>query len=107
MRAFIGSQADIFLKAFGQTIKTSTGAEFTAIVEAVPVSIDTGGGYVEGIENYLTMKKVDLLPYKIEIGTEIVIEAIGYEIYNIVDDLSGMVNAYYRTKEGQLFSEDY
>lgn len=107
MRAFSTSQGDTFLKAFGQTIKTSTGAEFTAIVEAVPVSIDTGGGYVEGIENYITFKKVDLIPNQIQIGTEIVIETIEYEIYNIVDDLSGMVNAYFRTKEGQSFAEDY
>ncbi|MGR2854757.1 hypothetical protein [Erwinia sp. JH02] len=107
MRAFSTSQGDTFLKAFGQTIKTSTGAEFTAIVEAVPVSIDTGGGYVEGIENYITFKTVDLIPNQIHIGTEIVIETIEYEIYNIVDDLSGMVNAYFRTKEGQSFAEDY
>lgn len=107
MRAFSTSQGDTFLKAFGQTIKTSTGAEFTAIVEAVPVSIVTGGGYVEGIENYITFKKVDLIPNQIQIGTEIVIETIEYEIYNIVDDLSGMVNAYFRTKEGQSFAEDY
>lgn len=107
MRAFKDSQADIFLKAFGQTITTSMGTTFTAIVEASPFSIETGGGYVQGVESYFTVKQSEMLPHKIAIGSVITVSGANYVVYNIVDDLSGMVDVYYRTEEGQSFVEDY
>ena len=104
MRAFNESQCDAFLDAFGQIITTSTGSTFTGIVEVLPVSIDTGGGYVEGTEKYVSVKKTTSI---LEIGTVIIIDSVNYVIYDIQDDLSGMSNAYFRTQEGHSFAENY
>jgi hypothetical protein len=104
MRSLSESQCDAFLSDFGQPILTSTGSTFTGIVEVLPVSIDTGGGYVEGTEKYVSVKKINNV---LEIGTVIIIEGTNYVIYDIQDDLSGMLNAYFRTQEGQSFAEDY
>ncbi|MDF2784212.1 MAG: hypothetical protein K0S95_747 [Pantoea eucrina] len=105
MRAFVNGQCDAFLNAFGQSITTSTGITFTAIVEVVPVSIDTGsGGIIESTETFITYKKEDSA---IAIGTEIIVNNVIYVIYHIEDDLSGMSNAYIRNKESQSFAEDY
>lgn len=104
MRAFINSQCDTFLNAFGQKIQTSTGSTFTGIVEVLPVSIETGGGFVESTETYVTYKKEGSV---VAIGTVLIIDGINYVVYNIEDDQSGMINAYYRTQDGQSFAEDY
>ena len=104
MRAFNESQCDTFLNAFGQIITTSTGSTFTGIVEVLPVSIDTGGGYVEGTERYVSVSKTNNI---LEIGIVIIIGSTNYVIYDIQDDQSGMINAYFRTQEGQSFAEDY
>lgn len=104
MRAFNESQCDAFLSAFGQIITTSTGGTFTGIVEVLPVSIDTGGGFVEGTERYVSVKKATSI---LEFGTVIIIEGVNYVIYDIQDDQSGMLNCYYRSQEGQSFAEDY
>lgn len=107
MRAFDNTQSDMFMKAFGQSIQTSTGTSFTAIVEVSPFSIETGGGFVEGIEHFITMKTPEMVQIGLKINDEIIIDSITYEIYNIVDDLSGLVNLYFRTAEGKSFAEDY
>lgn len=106
MRAFTNKQSDLFLKAFGETVQTISGTTFQGILEMVPVSISTGtGGFIEGYETYCTAKKVDTT--NVVIGTVLVIRGVNNVVYNIVDDLSGMVDIYYRTEEGQAFAEDY
>lgn len=106
MRAFINSQCDAFLNAFGQSM-TSTGITFTGIKEVVPVSIDTGGGFIESTETHVTIKKQTLTTTGIAINSVLNISGTDYIIYNIVDDLSGMVDLYVRTVASQSFAEDY
>ncbi|ROP61604.1 hypothetical protein EDF81_0075 [Enterobacter sp. BIGb0383] len=108
MRAFNESQLNVFLNAFGQSIETSTGITFTGIVEVIPVSIDTGGGgFIEGEETYVSAKKADIVTAGVTINSVLIIEGENFVVYNIVDDLSGMVNVYYRTEQGQSFAENY
>ncbi|EEW6002714.1 hypothetical protein [Escherichia coli] len=107
MRAFSNGQQDTFLNAFGQLIQTSTGSTFTGIVEVLPVSIEAAGGFIESTETYVTMRKDDLVNTDIDIGTVLIIDGVSQTIYNIEDDLSGMVNCYFRTSAGASFAEDY
>ena len=107
MRAFTNANQDAFLNAFGQLIQTSTGSTFTGIVEVLPVSIEAAGGFIESVETFVTMKKDDLSTANIAIGTVLIIGGVNQTIYNIEDDLSGMVNCYFRTSAGQSFAEDY
>lgn len=106
MRAFTSSEINIFLNAFGETVQTNMGTTFKAILEMVPVSISTGtGNFIEGYEEYCSAKKSDVTG--ITIGTVLVINGVNNTVYNIVDDLSGVVDIYYRTEEGQHFAEVY
>lgn len=107
MRAFSNGQQDTFLNAFGQLIQTSTGSTFTGIVEVLPVSIEAAGGFIESTETYVTMRRDDLVNADIAIGTVLIIDGVNQTIYNIEDDLSGMVNCYFRTSAGASFAEDY
>ncbi|HHV2236111.1 TPA: hypothetical protein ACUK52_004780 [Escherichia coli] len=107
MRAFSNGQQDTFLNAFGQLIQTSTGSTLTGIVEVLPVSIEAAGGFIESTETYVTMRKDDLVNTDIDIGTVLIIDGVSQTIYNIEDDLSGMVNCYFRTSAGASFAEDY
>lgn len=107
MRAFTNANQDAFLNAFGQSIQTSTGSTFTGIVEVLPVSIESAGGFIESVETYVSMKKSDLSTANVTIGTVLIIDGVNQTINNIEDDLSGMVNCYFRTSAGQSFAEDY
>ncbi|AZP43015.1 hypothetical protein EJP81_14610 [Rahnella aquatilis] len=107
MRAFINTQCDVFLNAFGQSITTSTGSTFIGIVEVLPFSIESSGGYIESTETYVSMKKTDLSVAGVALNTILIIDSVQYTVYNIEDDLSGMVNVYYRTVQGSSFAEDY
>ncbi|WP_073971274.1 hypothetical protein [Pluralibacter gergoviae] len=107
MRAFLNGQQDTFLNAFGQSIQTSTGSTFTGIVEVLPVSIEAAGGFIESIETFVTMKKEDLSTASVSIGTVLIIDGVNHTIYNIEDDLSGMVNCYFRNTASASFAEDY
>lgn len=106
MRAFTNNEINVFLNSFGETVLTDTGAEFKAILEAVPVSISAGtGGFIEGYETYCTAKKSEV--GTLTIGTVLIIRGVNNTTYNIVDDLSGVVDIYYRPEEAQHFAEDY
>ncbi|CSE45136.1 TPA: hypothetical protein ACHUSU_003069 [Shigella sonnei] len=107
MRVFKDTQCDAFLNAFGQSIQTCTGSTFTGIVEVLPVSIEAAGGFIESVETYLTIRKDDLITANVAIGTVLIIDGVNQTIYNIEDDLSGMVNCYFRTSAGASFAEDY
>lgn len=105
MRAFTYSQMDVFLDAFGESVKTSMGMTFNAILEVVPIAVNTGGSYIEGTKTFCTAIKEDVK--SIIIGSILIINGVDYEVYNIVDDLSGLVDIYYRLQESQHFAEDY
>ena len=108
MRAFSTSQTDVFLNAFGQSIETSTGITFTGIVEVIPFTIESGvGGLIEGEERYVSTNKITVQDNNLTLNTILIINQERYIVYNIIDDLSGMINLYFRTEEGQSFAEDY
>nr|DAE21836.1 MAG TPA: hypothetical protein [Myoviridae sp. ctoNH1] len=105
MRAFTYSQSNMFLNAFGEPVKSNMGVTFNAILEVVPISVNAGGSFIEGTETFCTAKKDDVKG--IVIGSVLSIKSMEYEVYNIVDDLSGLVNIYYRSVDSQNFAEDY
>lgn len=106
MRAFKPSQCDVFINAFGETVQTEKGTTFRAILEMVPVTVSSGSGnFIESNETYCTAKKTDIST--VTIGSVLIIRGVNYTVYNIVDDLSGLLDIYYRTMEGQHFAEDY
>ena len=109
MRAFNTKQCDNFLNAFGQEItNTTTGAIFTGIVENAPYYIEGSENTIAGYEYYFSTSRDN----KCSIGDVIQVvisssESTKFVIYNIEDDLSGMVNHYFRSELGQSFAEDY
>ncbi|MEP8999391.1 hypothetical protein [Enterobacter kobei] len=106
MRALTNRQCDALLKDLSETVQTISVTTFQGILEMVPDPLSTGsGGFIEGYETYCTAKKSDTTD--IVIGTVLVIRGVNNIVFNIVDDLSGMVDIYYRTEEGQSFAEDY
>ncbi|HAV1973396.1 TPA: hypothetical protein JG946_003756 [Enterobacter hormaechei subsp. steigerwaltii] len=106
MRAFTYNQCSVFLDALGEYVQTDAGTTFKATLEMVPVSISTGtGGFIEGYETYCTARKTDVTD--VVIGTVLTVRGKNFIVYNIVDDLSGLVDIYYRDQEAQHFAEDY
>lgn len=106
MRTFKPSQCDAFIDVFGETVQTETGTTFRAILEMIPVTVSSGSGaFIESNETYCTAKKTDIST--VTIGSVLIIRGVNYTVYNIVDDLSGLLDIYYRTEEGQHFAENY
>ncbi|WP_288953748.1 hypothetical protein [uncultured Citrobacter sp.] len=104
MRAFNENQIDTFLNAFGQNIIISNGATFRGIVESRPIVIEGTEGLIESTELYFAAKKYE----EIVLGTQVSLviddskaevvpsQLNTYTIYNIENDLSGMINYYFR-----------
>ncbi|ELB7344395.1 hypothetical protein [Klebsiella michiganensis] len=95
MRHFTSNQIDsTFLNAFGQPIEIN-GVTFTGIVDVRPVVVDSGTqGIIEGTETYISINKKDISLVAIDLV--VTIDGIDYTIYNIYDDLSGIVEVYIR-----------
>ncbi len=94
MRAFNNSQLNVFLNSFGESLVLTSGEVLTVIFEQETVGIETESGIVETQEHYFTTTTGsanynDTFMYRGELQT----------IYNIVDDLSGISNYYYRDHE--------
>ncbi|MBK5013994.1 hypothetical protein [Pantoea sp. S62] len=94
MRAFNNSQLNVFLNAFGESMTLTSGQKLTVIFEQETVGIDTDSGIVETQEHYFTTATgkanyTDTFTYR----------GVLQEIYNIVDDLSGLSNYYFRDHE--------
>ncbi|WP_447743297.1 hypothetical protein [Enterobacter asburiae] len=109
MRHFTSSQVDQFLNAFGESIQFN-GAAFTAIVDVRPVVIDSGTeGLVESDETFISMKTTKWKELGFVIGDELTIDSTGivYTIYNIHDDLSGVVEVYIRPTVNNNFGSYY
>ncbi|PXL35862.1 hypothetical protein DMS60_20010 [Klebsiella variicola] len=93
----------MFLNAFGIKLQTLEGVTFKGILEVIPFTL--GNGFIEGEETYCTARKSDVT--SVTINSVLVINNKHYVVYNIIDDLSGMVDIYYRDEKAQHFAEDY
>lgn len=91
MRTFKSNDMDVLLNSFGQQLVLNNGSAITAIFEATEIAIQTTEGLVQTTENYFTCRR-DQITY----DDSFVLNNVQYEIYNIVDDLSGLCNVYYR-----------
>lgn len=94
MRAFTKNQVNVFLNAFGDELKLTSGSTFLVIFEQETIGIETFAGYVETHENYFTTNTgsadyTDTFMWRGSLQ----------EIYNITDDLSGVSNYYFRSHE--------
>ena len=91
MRVFNNSQLNALIDTFGEPLLLDDGSKITVIFESQTVAIETQKVFVETQETYLTTKK-GLMNYQstfMYIGKTQV-------VYNIIDDLSGVINVYFR-----------
>jgi len=93
MRSFTNSQVSVFLNAFGENLTLTSGSTIQVIFEQETIGIETEAGVVETSENYFTTytgkaSYTDTFIWKNKVQ----------EIYNIIDDLSGMSNYYFRSR---------
>ncbi|TJZ59578.1 hypothetical protein [Raoultella planticola] len=95
MRHFTSNQIDsTFMNAFGQPIEIN-GATFTGIVDVRPVVVDSSTqGIIEGTETLISINKKDA--NLVSIDAVLKIDNTEYTVYNIYDDLSGIVEVYIR-----------
>lgn len=91
MRAFDNSQLNALIDTFGEPLVLTDGSQLTVIFESITVAIDTAEGFVETQETYLTTKK-GLMDY----SRTFMYQGKLQVVYNIVDDLSGIINVYFR-----------
>lgn len=91
MRAFNNSQLNVLIDTFGEPLVLTDGSQLTVIFESQTVAIDTAEGFVETQETYLTTKK-GLMDYSSTFTYQGKLQVV----YNIVDDLSGIINVYFR-----------
>lgn len=91
MRTFNSTDMDVLLNSFGEPLVLNNGTTITVIFEANEIAIQTTEGLVQTTENYFTCRR-DQITY----DDSFVLNNVQYEIYNIIDDLSGICNVYYR-----------
>ncbi len=82
---------DVLLNSFGQQLVLDNGSAITVIFEQSEIAIQTTEGLIQTTENYFTCRR-DQITY----DDSFVLNTVRYEIFNIVDDLSGLCNVYYR-----------
>jgi len=91
MRAFNTQCMDALINSFGEPLVLDNGSTITAIFEQSEIAIQTTEGLIQTTENYLTCRR-DQITY----DDSFVLNNVRYEVFNIVDDLSGLCNVYYR-----------
>jgi len=91
MRTFKSNDMDVLLDSFGQQLVLDNGSSITVIFEQSEIAIQTTEGLIQTTENYFTCR-IDQITY----DDTFVLNIVRYEIYNIIDDLSGLCNVYYR-----------
>jgi len=91
MRTFKSNDMDVLLNSFGQQLVLDNGSTITVIFEQSEIAIQTTEGLIQTTENYFTCR-IDQITY----DDTFVLNTVRYEIFNIVDDLSGLCNVYYR-----------
>lgn len=99
MRAFNSKQSEALLNAFGEPLELN-GVSFKAILEVRQITIEDSDGVSIEYEYYFTAKMNPVL----QVGTLIEINNATQIIYNLDDDLSGVVNYYYRRKDYDSWS---
>jgi len=82
---------DALINSFGEPLVLDNGSTITAIFEQSEIAIQTTEGLIQTTENYFTCRR-DQITY----DDSFVLNNVQYEIYNIIDDLSGICNVYYR-----------
>jgi len=93
MRAFDNSQLNALIDTFGEPLKFN-GSTITVIFESQTVAIETQEGFVETQETYLTTKK-GLMDY----SSTFMYGGKTQVVYNIIDELSGIINVYFRESD--------
>ncbi len=91
MRAFNTQCMDALINSFGEPLVLDNGSTITVIFEQSEIAIQTTEGLIQTTENYFTCRR-DQITY----DDSFVLNNVRYEIYNIIDDLSGLCNVYYR-----------
>lgn len=91
MRAFNTQSMDALISSFGEPLVLDNGSTITAIFEQSEIAIQTTEGLIQTTENYFTCRR-DQITY----DDTFVLNNVQYEVYNIIDDLSGLCNVYYR-----------
>lgn len=91
MRTFKSNDMDVLINSFGQELVLDNGSTITVIFEQSEIAIQTTEGLIQTTENYFTCRH-DQITY----DDTFVLNNVRYEIFNIVDDLSGLCNVYYR-----------
>lgn len=91
MRAFNTQSMDALINSFGEPLVLDNGSTITAIFEQSEIAIQTTEGLIQTTENYFTCRR-DQITY----DDTFVLNNVQYEVFNIVDDLSGLCNVYYR-----------
>jgi len=91
MRAFNTQSMDALINSFGEPLVLDNGSTITAIFEQSEIAIQTTEGLIQTTENYFTCRR-DQITY----DDTFVLNNVQYEVYNIIDDLSGLCNVYYR-----------
>lgn len=94
MRAFNTSQVNALIDTFGEPLELTNGSTLIVIFESQTVAIDTPEGFVETEETFLTTKK-GLMDYQ----STFMYGGVLQVVYNIVDDLSGVINVYFRESQ--------
>lgn len=91
MRAFNTQCMDALINSFGEPLVLENGITINAIFEQSEIAIQTTEGLIQTTENYFTCRR-DQITY----DDTFVLNNVQYEVFNIVDDLSGLCNVYYR-----------
>lgn len=91
MRTFTAKQVSVLIDTFGEPLVLTSGSQITVLFESQPIAIETDQGIVQTQETYLTTKK-DLVTY----DDTFMFKSKLQEVYNIEDDLSGIINVYFR-----------
>ncbi|HHD2919847.1 hypothetical protein ACO1ZG_16265 [Enterobacter kobei] len=95
MRAFNTSQVNALIDTFGEPLILVGGSTaFNVIFESQTVAIDTPEGFIETQETYLTTKKGQM-----DYSSTFMYQGKLQEVYNIIDDLSGVINVYFRESQ--------
>ncbi|MDH6161137.1 hypothetical protein M2354_000792 [Leclercia adecarboxylata] len=82
---------DALINSFGEPLVLDNGSTITAIFEQSEIAIQTTEGLIQTTENYFTCRR-DQITY----DDSFVLNNVQNEVFNIVDDLSGLCNVYYR-----------
>jgi len=82
---------DALINSFGETLVLDNGSTITVIFEQSEIATQTTEGLIQTTENYFTCRR-DQITY----DDSFVLNNVQHEVFNIVDDLSGLCNVYYR-----------